>query len=210
MRYGIMPFTIPIENESYRKCLRLKHKLLDSLGIGWAKSNPPFRTIILIPPEFENGPRPRRSAFCNDHFDHTDSRYRLLFSDCSRFAPERKERRLGCGFWRTGQPDGVWPARCSFGSFPRDHLVGNHLHAHVHHAFDFCSTPNRAHLRAFRSEAVADQVAARDSGRAVRSAHRSAEPGATKIKVLGLRSQELLPDHGSSRSTTAPARSCFS
>jgi len=130
--------------------------------------------------------------------DHHRSRICLFFSDCSRFAPERKERRLGRGFWRSGQPDGIWPTGRGFGSFPGHNLVRNHLHAHVDHAFDFCSAPNRAHVRTFGSEAVADQVAARDTGHAIRSAHRSAEPGATKIKVLGLRSQVSGPASRSS------------
>ncbi len=119
----------------------------------------------------------RTEFFCNDHFDHSDSRYRLPVSDWGRVAAERKEWRPGRGFRRSGQPDGVWPARRGFGSFPGDDLVRNHFHAHVDHAFDFCGAPNRAHFRAFGSEAVADEVTASDT-RSVRTAERSAKPGA--------------------------------
>jgi len=124
-------------------------------------------------------------VFCNDHFDYIGSRYRLFLFDCRRVAAERKERRLGRGFRRSGEPDGVWPAGCGFGSFPGDHLVRNHLHAHLNHAFDLCSATIRANIRAFGSEADADEIAARDSGRAVRTADRSAKPGAhTEIEQV--------------------------
>jgi len=116
--------------------------------------------------------------FCDDHFDYIGSCYRLFLFDCGRVAAERKERRPGRGFRRSGQPDSVWSAGRGFGSFPGDDLVRNHLHAHVDHAFDFCSATNGANVCAFGSEADADEVAASDSGRAVRTADRSAKPSA--------------------------------
>ena len=114
----------------------------------------------------------------NDDFDYIGSRYRLFLFDCGRVAAERKERRPGRGFRRSGQPDSVWPAGRGFGSFPGDDLVRNHLHAHVDHAVDFCSAANGAIFRAFGSEGEADEVSARDSGRAVRAADCSAKPSA--------------------------------
>ena len=119
-----------------------------------------------------------RGMFCNDHFDYIGSCYRLFLFDCGRVAAERKERRPSRGLRRSGQPDSVWSAGRGFGSFPGDDLVRNHLHAHVDHAFDFCSATSGAIVRAFGSEAEADEVSARDSGRAVRTADRSAKPSA--------------------------------
>ncbi len=114
----------------------------------------------------------------NDDFDYLGSCYRLFLFDCGRVAAERKERRPGRGFRRSGQPDSVWSAGRGFGSFPGDDLVRNHLHAHVDHAVDFCSAANGAIVRAFGSKADADEVSARDSGRAVRTADRSTKPSA--------------------------------
>ena len=114
----------------------------------------------------------------NDDFDYIGSCYRLFLFDCGRVAAERKERRPSRGLRRSGQPDSVWSAGRGFGSFPGDDLVRNHLHAHVDHAFDFCSATSGAIVRAFGSEAEADEVSARDSGRAVRTADRSAKPSA--------------------------------
>src|ERR1019366_8762117 len=126
----------------------------------------------------------RTEFFCNDHFDHSDSHCRLPVSDCGRVAAERKERRPRRGFRRTGQPDSVRPAGRSFGSFPGDDLVRDHLHAHVDHAFDFCGAANWTHVRAFGSQAVADEVAASDSRRAFRTSDGSAKPGAdTEIEI---------------------------
>lgn len=119
-----------------------------------------------------------REFCCNDHFDHLGSRYRLFLFDRRRVAAERKERRLGRGVRWSGQPDSVWSARRGFGSFPGDDLVRNHLHAHVDHAFDFRSTTNGANLRAFGSEGEADEIAAGNSASSVRTADRSAKPGA--------------------------------
>ena len=132
-----------------------------------------------------------RGLFCNDHFDYIGSCCRLFLFDCGRVAAERKERRPSRGFRRSGQPDSVWSAGRGFGSFPSDDLVRNHLHAHVDHAVDFCSATNGAIVRAFGSEADADEVSARDSGRAVRTADRSAKPSAdTEIEqVSGPRCQ---------------------
>jgi len=117
-------------------------------------------------------------VFCNDHFDYVGSRYRLFLFDCGRVAAERKERRLGRSFRWSGQPNSVWPTGRGFGSLPGDDLVRNHLHGHLNHPFDFCSATIRDNVRAFGSETDADEIAARDSGRAVRTADRSAKPGA--------------------------------
>src|ERR1035437_3582397 len=119
-----------------------------------------------------------RALFCNEHFDYIGSCYRLFLFDCGRVAAERKERRPGRSFRRSGQPDGVWSAGRGFGSFPGDDLVRNHLPAPVDPAFDVCSATNGAIVRDFGSEADADEVSARDSGRAVRPADRSAKPSA--------------------------------
>ncbi len=109
-------------------------------------------------------------------FDHDRSRNGLLFPDCSRVVAERQERRLGRCFRRARQPDGLWPKGSRLGSLSRHHLVGDHLHAHVDYALDFCSATNRADVRAFGRAASADQVAAK-CARSVRTADGSAKPG---------------------------------
>jgi hypothetical protein len=153
-------------------------------------SNPPFRTIVL---SSRIGPRDRLNieselrlhwsfVHVGKRPDHYRSRICLLFSDCGRVAAERKERRSGCGIRRSGQPDGVWPAGRGIGSFPGDDLVRNHFYAHVDHAFDFRGAANGTDVRPFRSKVIADEVAARDSGCAIRAADGSAKPGAdTKV-----------------------------
>ena len=144
-------------------------------------SNPPFRTIALIPAP-DQGDRHLKSVWarteflCNDHFDRSDSRYRLLFPDRGSVAAEREERRPGCGFRRSGQPDSVWPAGRGFCSLPGDDLVRHHFHAHVDHAFDFCRAADGAHVRALRSETFANEVAANYAG-AFSTADGSAESG---------------------------------
>ena len=117
-------------------------------------------------------------------FDHNRSRYRLLLSDRGRFAAERKERRPGCSFRRSGQPDSVWSAGRGFGSFPGDDLVRDYFHAYIDYAFNFCGAANRAHICAFGSEANADEITARDASGAFHAAGHSAEPGAdTEIET---------------------------
>jgi len=108
--------------------------------------------------------------FRNDHFDHDNSRHRLLLPDCRSVAAERKERRLSRGFRRSGQPDRLWAARRGIGSFSSDDLVGDHFHAHLDHAFDLCGAPNRAHIRPFRNQTVADEIATGDASHSVRTA----------------------------------------
>jgi len=117
-------------------------------------------------------------VYVGNSSDHDRSRIRLLLSDCSGVAAKRKERRPGRGFRRSGQPDSIWPAGRGFGPLTGDDLVRDHFHGHVDHAFDFCGAADRAYVRAFGSEAVADKIAASDSRRAFRAANRSAKPGA--------------------------------
>ncbi len=119
----------------------------------------------------------RTEFLCNDHFDRNSSRYRLLFPDRGRVAAERKERRLGCGFRRSGQPDGLWSTGRGVCPFPCDDLVRDHFHDHVNHAFNFCSAAKRPHIRIFGCETDADEVPASDAS-SVRTADRSAKPGA--------------------------------
>src|SRR5205807_880882 len=124
----------------------------------------------------------RAEFFCNDYFDHFDSRHRLFFPDCGGVAAERKEWRPGRSFWRSGQPDSVWPAGRGIGSFPGDDLVRDHFYGHIDYAFDFCRAANGARVRAFGIEVNADEVTASETHHAFRAAARSAEPGAdTKI-----------------------------
>ena len=106
----------------------------------------------------------RTEFFCNDHFDHHYSRYRLPVPDCGCVAAERKERRFGCGFRRSGQPDSVWPARSRFSSLQSNHVVRDHLHVDVDHAFDLRSAPIRPNVRANWNEGVADKIAASNAG----------------------------------------------
>ena len=113
----------------------------------------------------------------NDNFDRNRSRNRLFFPDRGGVAAEREEWRSGCGFWRSGQPDRIRSARSGLGSFARNNLVSDHLYAHVHHPFDFCSTENRTNVGTFWSEGAADQVAARNPS-PVRAANRSTKSGA--------------------------------
>ena len=142
----------------------------------------PLRAIAWIPERKKLSKSELRLHWSFVHvghiFDHNRSRYRLLLSDRGRFAAERKERRPGCSFRRSGQPDSVWSAGRGFGSFPGDDLVRDHFHGHVDHAFDFCGAENRVHVRTFGSETGADEVAASDTYHAFRPAGRSAESGA--------------------------------
>jgi hypothetical protein len=122
----------------------------------------------------------RTEHCCNDHFDHIDSRYCLLLSDCSGVAAKRQERRLGCGVRRSGQPDGFRPARRGIGSFPCNHLVRDHFHVHLDYAVDFCGATKRSYLGIFRSKTGANEVTARGSC-TFRAANCSAKPGAKAI-----------------------------
>ena len=124
----------------------------------------------------------RTGFFVNDHFDCSNSRYRLPVSDCGCVAAKREKRRSGRGFWRTGQSDSVRPAGRGFGSFQGHHLVRDHFHAHVDYALGFCGAPFGAYVGAFGSKAGADEVAARDTSR---TADRSTKPGTdTEIDLL--------------------------
>jgi hypothetical protein len=105
----------------------------------------------------------RTEFFCNDYFDHRDSRCRLFFSDWGRVAAERQEWRSGGGFWRPGQPDGIRASRRGFGSFSRDDLVGGYFHDHIDSAVDFRGAAHRAYVCFFGRENYADEIATSDS-----------------------------------------------
>jgi hypothetical protein len=122
---------------------------------------------------------------CVDYFDHYYSRYCLPVSYRCRIAAERQERRFGCGFWRPGEPDGIWSAWSGFGSFSGDHVVGNYFHADVDHAFDLCGAAQWADFGAFGSEAGANEIAAGvNDSVSGRAADCTAESGADSEIVL--------------------------
>jgi hypothetical protein len=138
---------------------------------------------------------------CVDYFDHYYSRSCLPVSYRCRIAAERQERRFGCGFWRPGEPDGIWSAWSGFGSFSRDHVVGNHIYADIDHAFDLCGAAQWADVRAYGSEDDANEIAAGvNDSVSGRAADCTAESGADSEIVV----------RGATGAVARPALSCSS
>jgi hypothetical protein len=63
-------------------------------------------------------------------------------------------------------------------------MVGDHFHAYVNDAFDFCGAALRTDVRSFGGKAGADEVATSDSGHAFLATDSSAKPSAD-TEIIG-------------------------